>query len=55
MAEALGLRAAVALAAVGGFGAPVILWFSAVRRLRVVPVAVTGVPDEATAGIPRTE
>jgi hypothetical protein len=54
VAEALGLRAAVALAAIGGFAAPVIIWFSAARRLQDVPIAAGAVLDE-TPEVPRTE
>ena len=37
VAETLGLRAAMVMAAVGGFGAVLILWFSAIRRMVDVP------------------
>ena len=53
VAEAFGLRAAVALAAVGGFAAPVIVWFSAARRLQAVPLATA--PLEEVPDVPRTE
>jgi MFS family permease len=57
VAEVFGLRAAVAVAAIGGFAAPVIIWFSAARRLQTVPIAGVGtapVRDE-TPDVPRTE
>ena len=46
VAETLGLRAAMVAAAAGGFGAVLILWFSAIRKMHDVPGGLAA-PGEA--------
>jgi MFS family permease len=56
VAETLGLRAALVVAASGGLIAVLIIWFSAVRRMRHVPIAVVlGVEPISLGEEPRGE